>query len=156
MKNFKLINKAGCLTTGDEFKVLYFICNTLNMQKTTEIELDRVILAKLCGWWKEDRPKYAMNKVSAITSSLVEKGLLKKRLTFNKTSLERKAFYSIPTLEDEKLLQKTRASNSNEYHEIKLNKNEHDEITSNTTEKHEQLQSSEDNFKNKFNDGLPF
>ena len=104
MKILGYISRKGRLTTGDEFKVLFFICNTLSLNKASEIEIDRATLAKLCGWWDEDKPKYSLNKVSKITGSLVDKGLLKKRLMFNNEILERKTLYSIPTSDDEKLV----------------------------------------------------
>ena len=104
MINLKLLNKAGSITTSDEFKVLYFICNTLAINKTNELKINRARIAELCGWWNENKPKYSMNKVSKITGALVEKGLLKKKVYFDKTTKERTDFYSIPTLEDEKHL----------------------------------------------------
>ncbi len=112
MKILGFLAKAGKLTTGDEFKVLFFICNTLSLNNTTEIEIDRVTISKLCGWWNEDKATYSLKKISNLTGSLVEKGLLVKRLTFCKETLQRKTFYTIPTLEVEKVMQKNIPSNS--------------------------------------------
>lgn len=148
MNYLKLICKAGSKTTSDEFKVLFFICNTLSLNKTNEMKINRARIAELCGWWNEDKPKYSMNKISKITTSLVEKGLLKKNIYFDKTTSERTTFYSLPTLEDEKHLTKkvekfenippkSRASNSinsiekneyGEYEEIVMNKDDSFEL----------------------------
>lgn len=144
MKILGYLSKVGKKATGDEFKVLFFICNTLSLNKTSEIEIDRVTLSRLCGWWNEDKATYSLKKISNLTNSLVEKGLLKKKLTFNKETLQRKTFYSIPTLEDEKVMQKNIPSNSIYKQQIEINSN-------NNNKKHTKAVSEEDDFINFLN-----
>ena len=113
MIHIKFLMNAMKNISGDELKVLLIIDNTLSLNKTNYIELNRVVIAKVAGWWNEDRPKYSLNKVSKITGSLEEKGLLLKKNIYNKTTNERKTYYSIPTSEVEKDMQKKVEKNEN-------------------------------------------
>ena len=148
MNVLKIVSSIGKEVNGDEFKVFFYICNTLNLNKTTEMEINRARIAELAGWWNEDRPKYSMNKVSKITASLVEKGLIKKRILFDKETTKRTNLYSIPLSNDgkhlkkdveksETLVSKNRASNNiNNMNKINnMNTNEYEQIELTTEDK---------------------
>lgn len=91
--------------SGDEHKVFTVIANTMNMNHCNRIPIKRQVIAEICGWWNEDRPKYSMNKVSKLTASIERKGLIKKDEIFNSdgTSI---VFYTIPMLEVSKQVDK--------------------------------------------------
>lgn len=96
MLNLKLLNTALGEVSGDEFKVLYFIANTLSMKKEGSTRIYRELIADRLGWLDNDKSKYALNKVSKITESLVKKGYLVKNEVYSSPT-KSVIYYSLPS-----------------------------------------------------------
>ena len=96
MLNLKLLNTALGEVSGDEFKVLYFIANTLSMKKEGSTRIYRELIADRLGWLDDDKSKYALNKVSKITESLVKKGYLVKNEVYSSPT-KSVIYYSLPS-----------------------------------------------------------
>ncbi len=82
MINFEILNHALGKVSSDEFAALYFIANTISLNKENRVRLYREPMADKLGWINEKRPDYGLKKVTRITNSLVEKGYLKKDIVF--------------------------------------------------------------------------
>lgn len=102
MINLKLLNQALGNVSTDEFAVLYFIANTISMKKEGRTRIYRDLIADKLGWLNEDRPEYALKKVTRITNSLVEKGYLIKQEVFE-SAQKSVNYYTLPT---QKIVQK--------------------------------------------------
>lgn len=85
MNDFQFTNYALSVTEGNEFRVLYFIINTLRMKKASRCRIYSEVMS--------DYLNISKKTVTRITNSLEEKGLLKKELVWeNKKS---KVYYSL-------------------------------------------------------------
>lgn len=85
MMNYRFMNYALEHTEGNEFRVLYFIANTLNMKEVNRCKIYNEVIADYLN----------MNKrsVMRMTKNLEEKGLLKKDLVYDNG--KSKVFYSL-------------------------------------------------------------
>lgn len=85
MMNFNLLNGALESTNGNEFKVLYLICNTLSLNKTNRVKIYRELFAEKCNLTEK--------QISRITNELERKGLIKKDIVSNGRTT--KNYYSL-------------------------------------------------------------
>lgn len=100
MINLKLLNQALDKVSSDEFKALYIIANTISLKKEGRTRIYREQLADMLGWTNDNRPEYALKKVTRVTNSLVEKGFLVKEEIYV-TPQKKVTFYSLPVQETE-------------------------------------------------------
>jgi hypothetical protein len=100
MINLKLLNKALDKVSSDEFKALYIIANTISFKKEGRTRIYREQIADMLGWTNDNRPEYALKKVTRVTNSLVEKGFLVKEEVYA-TPQKKVTFYSLPVQETE-------------------------------------------------------
>ena len=130
MLNLKFLNEALGKITSDEFVVLYAIANNPRLQKEGRTRIHREVIAEILGWLDDERPQYALKKVTKITNSLVEKGWLKKDVVYE-TTQKSVNYYS---LSKQKIEQKTPPSRQKS---VPLNKTEKDLKKHHNTEKEE-------------------
>lgn len=83
--DFKLMNSLGHLK-DEEFKVAYYILNTIGMSKDKHPKIYRAVLADMCG--KSERT------ISRITDRLDELGVIKKDVVSD--GKNKYNYYSIP------------------------------------------------------------
>ena len=100
MINLKLLNQALDKVSSDEFKALYIIANTISFKKEGRTRIYREQIADMLGWTNDNRPEYALKKVTRVTNSLVEKGFLVKEEIYA-TPQKKVTFYSLPVQETE-------------------------------------------------------
>lgn len=100
MINLKLLNQALDKVSSDEFKALYIIANTISLKKEGRTRIYREQIADMLGWTNDNRPEYALKKVTRVTNSLVEKGFLVKEEIYV-TPQKKVTFYSLPAQETE-------------------------------------------------------
>lgn len=98
MINLKLLNQALDKVSSDEFKALYIIANTISFKKEGRTRIYREHIADMLGWTNDNRPEYALKKVTRVTNSLVEKGFLVKEDIYV-TPQKKVTFYSLPVQE---------------------------------------------------------
>ncbi len=110
--NYKFMNYALEHTEGNEFRMLYFIANTLNMKKASRCKIYSEVISDVLG--------VGTKTVTRITNALVEKGLLKKDLVSEHG--KSKVYYSLnyAVLKDTDV----QISTSNLDTDVRLNKNE--------------------------------
>lgn len=85
MMNYRFMNYALEHTEGNEFRVLYFIANTLNMKEVNRCKIYNDVIA--------DFLNMDSRTVKRMTKKLEEKGLLKKDLVYE--GGKSKVFYSL-------------------------------------------------------------
>lgn len=99
VNTFHALNNALDAVSDQAFKVLYHICNNLNLNNATRIEIDRYDIARRLGkiydGMKPGTVKNHLDKITEVTDELVEKGFIKKDVIYNKATGKRTAFYSI-------------------------------------------------------------
>ena len=83
--NYRFMNYALGHTEGNEFRVLYFIANTLNMKEVNRCKIYNEVIADYLNMDKRS--------VMRMTKKLEEKSLLKKDLVFENG--KSKVFYSL-------------------------------------------------------------
>lgn len=141
MLNLKFLNEALGKIASDEFVVLYVIANNPRLQKEGRTRIHREVIAEILGWLDDERPQYALKKVTKITNSLVEKGWLKKDVVYE-TTQKSVNYYS---LSKQKIEQKTPPSKQkieqnlppSRQKSVPLNKTEKDLKKHHNTEKEE-------------------
>jgi len=85
MLNLNYLNYALAQTNGNEFKVLYLICNTLGLNQKNRIQIYNDLL--------EDKCNLSERQIIRITNALVDKNLIKKDIVSD--GKVKKIFYSI-------------------------------------------------------------
>ncbi len=85
MMNFNFLNAAIESTNGNEFKVLYLICNTLSLNRTNRVKIYRELFAEKCNLTEK--------QITRITNELEKKGLIKKDIVSNGRTT--KNYYSL-------------------------------------------------------------
>lgn len=88
--DFRLMNSLGTLS-DEEFKVAYFILNTIGMNGGKRTKIFRAVLSELTG--KSERT------ISRITDKLNEKGIIKKDLVSN--GVKTSNYYSLSVTKNE-------------------------------------------------------
>lgn len=143
MINIKFLTKAIEIASGDKFRVLYLIANTISLKKENRTKIYREMIA--------DKLNISVKTVTRLTNELVEIGLINKDIVSNGTKSV--CYYSLnlakfdqesDTLdtgivqESSTLVTKNVPLNKTEYKEIKLN-NKHTlhTITNNSTKEPE-------------------
>ena len=76
MINLKFMNHAVEIADGNEFRLLYVIANTLSLKKEGRTKIYRDMLADKLG--------LSAKQITRLTNALVDKGLLKKDLVYEK------------------------------------------------------------------------
>ena len=77
MINIKFLTKAIEIASGDKFRVLYLIANTISFKKENRTKIYREMIA--------DKLNISVKTVTRLTNELVEMGLLKKDIVSNGT-----------------------------------------------------------------------
>lgn len=99
--SFKVLNKALGEVSSDAFRVLYYICNNLKINKTTRGEIERIDIVLRLKMWDEENGttrqlKSRLDDITKCTNELEEKNFLVKDVIYDKTTGKRKTFYAIP------------------------------------------------------------
>ena len=99
--SFKVLNKALGEVSSDAFRVLYYICNNLKINKTIRTDIDRIDIVLRLKLWDEDNGttrqlKSRLDDITKCTNELEQKNFLVKDVIYDKTTGKRKTFYAIP------------------------------------------------------------
>lgn len=86
MKNYEFMNYAVAHTDGNEFRVLYFIANTLRMKNANRCRIYNEVISDYLNMDKRT--------VMRMTKKLEEKGLIKKDLIYDENG-KSKVLYSL-------------------------------------------------------------
>lgn len=96
--SFKVLNKALGEVSSDAFRVLYYICNNLKINKTIRTDIDRIDIAVRLGVWYDGcgkRLDKQLKNITTWTDELVDKGFIKKDVIYDRTMNRRTVFYAI-------------------------------------------------------------
>lgn len=142
MINIKFLTKAIEIASGDKFRVLYLIANTISFKKENRTKIYREMIA--------DKLNMSVKTVTRLTNELVEIGLINKDIVSNGTksvcyySLNLTKFVQESDTSDSKIV----PLNKNEYKQIKTNNVTLHTITNNSTKEPE----DEDDFESFLNE----
>lgn len=109
MINFEFLNKSIEVTNGNEFKVLYVICNTLSLNNTNRVKIYRELF--------EDKCNLSSKQVTRITNDLHDKGIIIKDIVSDGS--KKKNFYMLNNSFLERIGDKTNKDTNVPFNNIK-------------------------------------